>query len=122
MSGSVPFECACAVSGIPAAMRFGVLALLLVPGACAAAVLVAAIPAGDAIDDSAAILLGAPSLLSGLATFALGHRRDRAPAVAGGWALASAIAAAVLFGVLFVALAITVCAFDSDTRTRWNIP
>ena len=70
-----------------------------------------AIPAGDAVDDSVLVLLGAPALASALVTALLAARRGRrrAPAVAG-WALGSAIAAVVLFGVVFWAAVAVDCA------------
>jgi hypothetical protein len=54
-------------------------------------------------------------VVSALATFALARGRDRAPGTAGGWALVSAIAAVLLFAVLFVTLVIVACAIDADS-------
>ena len=91
------------------------LALLVVPAAAAAVMLAAAFPAGDAIDDSVAILFGIPAVVSALATFVLARARDRAPATAGGWALASALVSALVFAALFVTLVVVACALDTNS-------
>jgi hypothetical protein len=96
-------------------MRLPVLALLVVPAAAAVLTLAVAGPAGDVIDDSFAVLFGAPAVLSALATFVLARGRDHAPGAAGGWALVSAVAATVLFAIVFAALVIGACALDTDS-------
>ena len=84
-------------------MPFPLAALLVVPALAAGALLAIAIPAEDAIDDNVAILLGAPAIVSAVATFSLGIGRNQSKRSAVGWALLSAVAAVVWFGVLFVA-------------------
>ena len=78
-------------------------ALLVVPALTAGALLAIAIPAGDAIDDNVAILLGAPAIVSAVATFSLAIGRNYSKGSTGGWALLSAVAAVVWLGVLFAA-------------------
>jgi hypothetical protein len=94
-------------------MRLPVLALLVVPAAAALVMLAIAAPAGDTVDDSVAILFGVPAVMSALTSFALARGRDRPPGSAGGWALASAAAAAVLFAVFFATLVIVGCAVET---------
>ncbi|HEY6887831.1 MAG TPA: hypothetical protein VI300_08630 [Solirubrobacter sp.] len=96
-------------------MRLPVLALLVVPVAAAALMLAVAGPAGDTVNDSVVILFGAPAATSALATFLLARGRDRTPGAAGGWALASAVAAALFFAALFVTLVIAACAIDTGS-------
>ena len=78
-------------------------ALVAIPALAAGAMLAVALPAGDAIDDSVQILLGAPAVASAVATFTLGKARDYSTGRAASWAVASALVAPVWFGVLFFA-------------------
>lgn len=73
-----------------------------------------AIPAGDSVDDSVLILLGAPAAASAIITALLATMRtdNRRLLSIAAWALASAVAAVVLFGVLFWA------AWSVDCATR----
>ena len=84
-------------------MQLPLASLLVIPALASGALLAVAIPAGDAIDDSMPILLGAPAVMSAAATFSLGVRRKYSKGSAARWALLSAGAAVVWFGVLFVA-------------------
>ena len=80
-------------------MRFPILALLGIPAIAAASMVLVAIPAGDAIDDSVVVLLGVPALASAWLTFALAHQRRVRRCAA--WAVASGLATVPVFGVIF---------------------
>jgi hypothetical protein len=90
-------------------MRVAVLALLIIPGVLAAAMLAAVIPAGDWLDDSPLLMLGLPAVISCAITFAVECGR-RGPGRAVGWGIASGFAAVVQFGVFFVAAVAVDCA------------
>jgi hypothetical protein len=88
-------------------VRIRLLTLIVLPALLAAAMIAAAGRAGDWLDDSPALLIGSPALVSAFVTFvALRRHGDAAPAAAA-WSGASALSSALLFGIfLVVALAV----------------
>jgi len=86
------------------------LVLLRVPALVSALMLALAVLGGDAVDDSLALLLGAPALTGALVSFAFARRRGRRPTVAVRWALSSAVASSLLFGLVFGATVTIMCA------------
>ncbi len=94
-------------------MPIALLAVLVVPGLLATAMVVALVPAGDWLDDSPVLMLGVPAVASAVITFLISRRRGTGSS--GRWSLASAVAAVVLFCVLFVVAVAIDCAARSTT-------